>query len=164
MLYNKQDLLKKGILAVGFIFFLYTVYLDRFESSLIIAFSALISWMAISLIWDEDRNYKQIGNTLIGAGLIISFSIFLNFGLEQTAIPVGGFIFNSDGIYKAVSLLFLFIVSGFLFRYLNELVPENPKEPIEVIQEEQPISFESEDWEFVSEHEMLSDEYEIIKD
>ena len=164
MLYNKQDLLKKGILAFGFIFFLYAVYLDRFESSLIIAFSALISWMAISLIWDEDRNYKQIGNTLIGAGLIISFSIFLNFGLEQTAIPVGGFIFNSDGIYKAVSLLFLFIVSGFLFRYLNELVPENPKEPIEVIQEEQPTPFESDDWEFVSEDEILSGEYEIIKD
>ena len=64
--------------------------------------------MAISLKWDNNRDYKQIGNTLIGAGLIISFSIFFNFGLEQTAIPIGGFIFNSDGIFKAVSLLFLF--------------------------------------------------------
>tara|TARA_B100001029_G_C15062885_1_gene460187 strand:+ start:4068 stop:4562 length:495 start_codon:yes stop_codon:yes gene_type:complete len=164
MLKNRQKLLKGSILTFGCLFFLYMVYLDRFESSLIFAFSALISWMTISLIWDENRNYKQIGNTLIGAGLIISFSIFFNFGLEQTAIPVGGFIFNHNGIYKALSLLFLFIVSGFLFRYLHELVPEHPKEQKEEIVEERPLPFESKDWECISEEEILSEEYEIIKD
>ncbi|MAJ45121.1 MAG: hypothetical protein CMF96_10320 [Candidatus Marinimicrobia bacterium] len=164
MLKNKQNLAKNIVLTFGFIFFIYTLYLDRFESSLIIAFSILICWMAISLIWDNNRDYKQIGNTLIGAGLIISFLIFLNFGLEQTAIPIGGFIFNSDGIFKAVSLLFLFIISGFLFRYLNELVPDNPKLSEEKIQQEKSKPFESDDWEFLSEDEVLSGDYEVIKD
>lgn len=164
MFKNKLDLIKKGILGVGLIFFLYAVYLDRFETSLIIAFTAILSWMGIGLIWISDRNYKLIGNTLIGAGLIISLAIFFNFGIEPTPVPIGGFVFNTDGIYKALSLLFLFIVSGFLFRYLDELVPENPKINIEPEVIDTKPQFESDDWETISEDDLITGDYEIIKD
>lgn len=163
MLNKKINLMKKGILGFGLIFFLYAVYLDRFETSIIIAFTALLSWMAISLLWISDRDYKQIGNTLIGAGLIISISIFINFGIEPTPFPIGGFVFNNDGIYKAISLLFLFIVSGFLFRYLDELVPDDITPTPEIVEQEEKPKFESDDWEVISEEELLIGDYEPLK-
>jgi len=164
MLNKRLNLMKKGILGFGLIFFLYAVYLDRFETSIIIAFTALLSWMGIGLLWVSDRNYKLIGNTLIGAGLIISISIFFNFGVEPTPFPIGGFIFNNEGIYKAISILFLFIISGFLFRYLDELVPENVIPTLDIDEQEHKSEFESEDWEVISEDELLTGDYETLKD
>lgn len=164
MLNNKLNLIKNSILGIGLILFLYSVYLDRFEISLIIAFSAILIWMGIGLLWLQERNYKQIGNTLIGAGLIISLAIFFNFGVEPTPIPIGGFVFNSDGIYKAISLLFLFIISGFLFRYLDELVPEDAHISPKDFEEEPKPEFVSDDWELISEDDILTGDYEVIKD
>ena len=164
MLKNKIKWIKNGILGFGLILFLYAVYQDRFETSLIFAFISILSWMCIGLIWITDRNYKQIGNTLIGAGLIISISIFFNFGIDPTPFPAGGFVFNNDGIGKSLSLLFLFIVSGFLFRYLGEIVPEQISPISNHDPKEKRNEFESDDWEILSEEELLTEDYEIIKD
>ena len=37
------------------------------------------------LVSESNKNYKAIGNTLIGAGLIISIAIFFNFGVEHNS-------------------------------------------------------------------------------
>jgi hypothetical protein len=155
--------IKYAILSVGLILFLYAIYRDRFESSLIFAFSSILAWLCVGLFWDDDKDYKLIGNTLISAGLIISISIFLNFGIKPTVIPIGGFIFNNDGIWKALSLLFLFLVSGLLFRYLEEIVPA-PKNPFIDYEPNIKPKFQSDDWDVITEDELLAQDYEKIID
>ena len=161
---KKLKYIKNGILGIGLIFFLYAVYLDRFETSLIFAFTSILAWMCVGLIWQSNKNYKAIGNTLIGAGLIISIAIFFNFGVEPTPFPVGGFVFNDDGIWKALTVLFLFIVSGILFRYIGEIIPEEIIPFIDYEPDNIKLNFHSEDWDIISEDELLTDDYEIIKD
>ena len=93
------------------------------------------------------------------------FAIFINFGIEQTAFPIGGFLLKSDGIFKAFFVLFLLLIVGFLFRYLNELEPRaRDKDISKAISQKQEPLFESDDWELVSEDEIMIDDYEIIKD
>ena len=156
--------LKNGILGVGLVLFLYAVYQDRFETSLIFAFTSILAWMCVGLIWKSIKNYKVIGNTLIGSGLIISIAIFFNFGIEPTPFPVGGFIFNNDGIWKALSLLFLFMISGLLFRYIEEIIPEEIIPFIDYEPDYIKNDFQSEDWTMISEDELLREDFEIIKD
>jgi len=155
--------IKNGILSIGLILFLYAIYQDRFESSLIFAFTSILAWLCVGLFWEIEKNYKLIGNTLIGAGLIISISIFFNFGVEPTAIPLGGFVFNNDGIWKALSILFLFLVSGLLFRYIQEIVPAPINPFIDYEPKNTGPKFQSDDWDIISEEELLMEDYEKIK-
>ena len=154
---------KNLILFTGLILFLYAIYLDRFETSLIFGFTSILMWMIVVLIWESEKNYKTIGNTLIVAGFIMSLSIFFNFGIEPTSFPVGGFIFNNDGIWKALTLFFLFIVSGVLFRYLAEIIPEEIIPFLDYEPDDKNINFESDDWDIISEEDVIKEDYEVIK-
>ena len=161
MTQKQTNILKWGILILGLILFLYAVIIDRFEISMIFAFSAILSWLSISYAYDEFRNYKQIGNLLIISGVIIGTSLFLNFGVEQIAIPKGGFVFNSDGIWKSLSIVFLSFIAGMLFHYLKDILPEQiePKAAPEPID---PLI--GSDWEFASAEDFNSDDYELVED
>lgn len=159
---QKQTILIKwGILFTGLVLFLYTVIHDRYESSMVIAFSTLLSWLSMSYMLDEFRDYKQIGNTLIASGVIIGLALFFNFGIERTAIPRDGFVFNSDGVWQALSIVFLFLVAGMLFHYLKDILPEQG-EPAAEPEPEDPLM--GSDWENVSPEEMDSGEYELAED
>lgn len=161
MTQKQTTTIKWGILILGLILFLYAVILDRFEVSMIFAFSAILSWLSISYAYDEFRNYKQIGNVLIISGVIIGASLFLNFGVEQTAIPKGGFVFNSDGIWKSLSIVFLFFIAGMLFHYLKDILPEQI-EPTTEPEPNDPLL--GSDWEFASADDFNSDDYEPVED
>ena len=160
-----NEIIKKIVLLIGLIFFLNSIYLDRFDVSVVIIFSTIISWLTIGYFWDITRNFKEVSNIIFFIGIITSFAIFINFGIEQTAFPIGGFLLQSDGIFKAFLVLFLLLIVGFLFRYLHELEPRARDEDISeaISQKEDPL-FESDDWELVSEDEIMIDDYEIIKD
>ena len=67
---------KNLILFTGLILFLYAIYLDRFETSLIFGFISILMWMIVVLIWESEKNYKTIGNTLIVAGFTLTFFFF----------------------------------------------------------------------------------------
>ena len=160
-----NEIIKKIVLLIGLIFFLNSIYLDRFDVSVVIIFSTIISWLTLGYFWDITRNFKEVSNIIFFIGIITSFAIFINFGIEQTAFPIGGFLLQSDGIFKAFLVLFLLLIVGFLFRYLHELEPRARDEDISdaISQKEDPL-FESDDWELVSEDEIMIDDYEIIND
>ncbi len=163
-----NEIIKKIVLLIGLIFFLNSIYLDRFDVSIVIIFSTIISWLTLGYFWDATRNFKEVSNIIFFIGIITSFAIFINFGIEQTAFPIGGFLLKSDGIFKAFLVLFLLLIVGFLFRYLHELEPRARDKDIKNIseaisQKEEPL-FESDDWELVSEDEIMIDDYEVIKD
>ena len=160
-----NEIIKKIVLLIGLIFFLNSIYLDRFDVSVVIIFSTIILWLTLGYFWDVTRNFKEVSNIIFFIGIITFFAIFINFGIEQTAFPIGGFLFKSDGIFKAFFVLFLLLIVGFLFRYLNELEPRaRDKDISKAISQKQEPLFESDDWELVSEDEIMIDDYEIIKD
>ena len=160
-----NEIIKKIVLLIGLIFFLNSIYLDRFDVSVVIIFSTIILWLTLGYFWDVTRNFKEVSNIIFFIGIITFFAIFINFGIEQTAFPIGGFLLKSDGIFKAFFVLFLLLIVGFLFRYLNELEPRaRDKDMSNAISQEQEPLFESDDWELVSEDEIMIDDYEIIKD
>ena len=161
MTYKQINIIKWAILAIGLILFLSSVFTDQYEKSMIFAFSTILFWIALSYAFDKWKNYAQIGNVLIGSGFIISITLFFNFGVEQTAIPKGGFIFNSDGISKSLSMLFLFLISGMLFHYLKDILPEQIEPPVDPVSEDPLIGS---DWEFADPDEISSGEYELTKD
>ena len=161
MTQKQTTFLKWGILFMGLVLFLFTVIHDRFETSMVIVFSTLLSWLAMSYLLDEFKDFKQIGNTLIASGAIIGLVLFFNFGIEKTAIPRGGFVFNPDGVWKALSMVFLFFVAGILFHYLKDILPEQD-EPIAEPEPDDPLL--GSDWECVSPEEMDSGKYELAED
>ena len=65
---------------------------------------------------------------------------------------------------KALTVLFLFIVSGLLFRYIGEIIPEEIIPFIDYEPDNIKFNFQSEDWDIISEDELLREDYEIIKD
>jgi len=160
-----NEIIKKIVLLIGLIFFLNSIYLDRFDVSVVIILSTIILWLTLGYFWDVTRNFKEVSNIIFFIGIITFFAIFINFGIEQTAFPIGGFLLKSDGIFKAFFVLFLLLIVGFLFRYLNELEPRARDKNISnaISQKQEPL-FESDDWELVSEDEIMIDDYEIIKD
>ena len=80
MTYKQINIIKWGILAIGLILFLSSVFTDQYEKSIIFAFSTILFWIALSYAFDKWKNYAQIGNVLIGSGFIISITLFFNFG------------------------------------------------------------------------------------
>ena len=56
------------------------------------------------------------------------------------------------------------LFSGLLFRYIGEIIPEEIIPFIDYEPDNIKFNFQSEDWDIISEDELLIEDYEIIKD
>jgi hypothetical protein len=95
-------------------------------------------------------------------GVLLAISIFFIYGVEEVPHPVGAIVFHAGGIAGALGMG---LFSLFPFLIIHQLNSDNTT-PISapVAKEDDPPpepELESDDWEFATEEELQSGEFEI---
>ncbi len=163
---NVQKIIGWTILIAGFIVFLFVVSAKEFTFSIIVAAFTLISWIGYSLVVENRKNYKLIGNVIIGAGIIMGIAIFFVYGVEEVAFPRGSFQFKASGIAKSLGVILFSLVPALLFYVVEDTLPNLVNKRKLTLndasqQEEKAKEYNDDEWEEVTEEELSSDEYEL---
>ena len=150
------------ILVLGLVFFFLSLANNNLNLALVSITSTLILWVIYGLLFDEF-DVRVFAWVISSSGFLLALSVFFLYGVEEVPHPIGAIVFHTSGIAGALGISLFSLFPILILRQLNadQTAPkieinldtkEDPPEPV----------LESDDWEFVSEEELGSDEYEPI--
>jgi len=171
-----QKIVSGLILTLGMILFIFIIMAKEFMFSIIVASFTLISWILYQVLINKKINYKLIGNVIFLSGLIIGVSVFFVFGVEQVAYPAGSIKFKASGIAKSLGVILFSMVPALMFYVVEDTLPKLSMTQTKSIErastniveysnpekEKKAQSYNQDDWEEVSEDDLIDEEYEEI--
>ena len=172
-----QKIVSGLILTLGMILFIFIIMAKEFMFSIIVASFTLISWILYQVLINKKINYKLIGNVIFLSGLIIGVSVFFVFGVEQVAYPAGSIKFKASGIAKSLGVILFSMVPALMFYIVEDSLPKLTIKRSEALEEPSVVAsveysnamkqtkeadYNQDDWEEVSEDDLMDEEYEEI--
>ena len=159
-----QDLKKIGsglILVIGIILFFSSLLNNNLNLALVSLTSTLIFWVVYGLILDtfDVRIFAWVIST---AGFLLAISIFFLYGVEEVSHPIGAIVFHAGGIAGALGIGLFSLFPLLIMHQLNsdKTAPKSAPTAKENYTHPKP-NLESDDWEFATEEESQSGEFEV---
>jgi hypothetical protein len=159
-----QDLKKIGsglILVIGIILFFSSLLNNNLNLALVSLTSTLIFWVVYGLILDtfDVRIFAWVIST---AGFLLAISIFFLYGVEEVPHPIGAIVFHAGGIAGALGIGLFSLFPLLIMHQLNSDKTAPKSAPTAKENDTPPIpDLESDDWEFATEEESQSGEFEV---
>lgn len=150
------------ILAIGLIFFFWTLSNNNINLAMVVFTGTLILWLMYAILL-EYFDVTAFARLLSAAGILLALAVFFLYGVEELPYPIGAFVFHTSGIAGALGIGFFSILPMvFLYQLGNSAKQEKTMADKETIPEEEPLLpvIESDDWEFATEEELQSEEWE----
>ena len=123
--------------------------------------STLIFWVLYGLIM-EDFDVRIFAWVISATGFLLAIYIFFIYGVEEVPHPVGAIVFHAGGIAGALGMGLFSLFPFLIIHQLNSDKTTPKSTPI--VKEDDPPpepELESEDWEFATEEELQSGEFEV---
>ena len=157
---NLKKIASGLILVIGLILFFSSLLNNNLNLALVYLTSTLIFWVLYGLLLD-DFDVRIFAWVISATGFLLAISIFFIYGVEEVPHPVGAIVFHAGGIAGALGmglfslfpLLIMHQLSSDKTISITPVINENdtPPEP----------ELESDDWEFATEEELESGEFDI---
>ena len=157
---NLKKIASGLILIVGLILFFSSLLNNHLNLSLVYLTSTLIIWVLYGLILD-DFDMRIFAGVISATGFLLAISIFFIKGVTEVPYPVGALVFNAVGIAGALGIGLFSLFPLLIMHQLSSdktisITPvingnDTPPEP----------ELESDDWEFATEEESQSGEFEV---
>ena len=159
MIQNFKKITSGLILVIGLILFFFSLLNNNFNLALAYLTSTLLFWVLYGLLLD-DFDMRIFAWVISAAGFLLAISIFFNYGVEEVPHPVGAIVFHAGGIAGALGIGLFSLFPLLIMHQLSldktvsttPIINENntPPEP----------ELKSDDWEFATEEELQSGEWE----
>ena len=156
---NLKKIARGLILVIGLLLFFSSLLNNHLNLSLIYLTSTLIIWVLYGLILD-DFDVRIFAWVISATGFLLAISVFFLYGVEEVPHPVGAIVFHAGGIAGALGmglfslfpLLIMYQLSSDKTISATPVINGNdtPPEP----------ELKSDDWEFATEEELESGEWE----
>ena len=149
------------ILVIGLILFFSSLLNNNLPLALVYLMSTLIIWVLYELILD-DFDVRIFAGVISATGFLLAISIFFIYGVEEVPHPVGAIVFHAGGIAGALGMGLFSLFPFLIIHQLNSdkstpivapAVNKNDTAP-------EP-ELDSDEWEFATEDELESGEFEI---
>ena len=149
------------ILFVGLIFFFLSLANNNFNLALVALTSTLIFWVIYGLLLDAF-DVKIFTFVISSAGFLLALSVFFLYGVEEVPYPVGAIVFHTGGIAGSLGIGFFSLFPLLILHQTNTVNPAQ-KTAGNVKPNDTPAKpeLESDDWEFATEEELQSGEFEV---
>jgi hypothetical protein len=152
------------ILLIGFGFYTNAVIDHDLNMGLIFLVCTLGLWSIYKVNIDSfDMSHFLL--IISFSGLVLAVTLFLLFGVEETAFPKGALIFHSDGIAKSLGTAFISIIPLLFLHQTGDVsftLPKPSNQPTAPIEPNIETSvYDEEEWEQISQEEANSGEFEI---
>ena len=148
------------ILVIGLILFFSSLLNNNLPLALVYLTSTLIIWVLYGLILD-DFDVRIFAGVISATGFLLAISIFFIKGVTEVPYPVGALVFNAVGIAGALGIGLFSLFPLLIMHQLSSdktisITPvingnDTPPEP----------ELDSDDWEFATEDELQSGEFDI---
>ena len=149
------------ILFVGLILFFLSLANNNLNLALVALTSTLIFWVIYGLLLDAF-DVRVFAFVISSAGFLLALSVFFLYGVEEVPHPVGAIIFHAGGIAGSLGIGLFSLFPLLILHQTNTVNPvqktagnaepnDTPPEP----------ELESDDWEFATEEELQSGEFEV---
>ena len=149
------------ILFVGLILFLLSLANNNFNLALVALTSTLIFWVIYGLLLDAF-DVKIFAFVISSAGFLLALSVFFLYGVNEVPYPVGAYVFNTGGIAGSLGIGLFSLFPLLILHQTNTVNPVQKTagnaEPNDTPPESE---LESDDWEFATEDELQSGEFEV---
>jgi len=149
------------ILFIGLILFFFSLTHNNLNLALISLTSALIFWVIYGLLFDAF-DVKIFAWVISLAGFLLALSVFFLYGIEEMPHPIGAIVFHAGGIAGALGIS---LFSLFPLLIMHQFNSENTSSKSDVLMDADsalPVpKLESDDWEFATEEEWQSGEFEV---
>ena len=147
------------ILFIGLILFFSSLVNNNLNLALVSLTSTLIFWVVYGLLLDtfDVRIFSWVIST---AGFLLAISIFFLYGVEEVPHPIGAIVFHMGGIAGALGIG---LFSLFPLLIMHQLSFDKTVSTTSVINENNTPpepELKSDDWEFATEEELESGEFE----
>ena len=110
----------------------------------------------------DDFDVRIFAWVISAAGFLLAISIFFNYGVEEVPHPVGAIVFHAGGIAGALGMGLFSLFPFLIIHQLNSDKSIPISAPVEKEFDTPPEpELESDDWEFATEEELESGEFEI---
>ena len=149
------------ILVIGLILFFSSLVNNNLNLALVSLTSTLIFWVVYGLLLDtfDVRIFSWVIST---AGFLLAISIFFLYGVEEVPHPIGAIVFHMGGIAGALGIG---LFSLFPLLIMHQLSSKKTTSPAthQLNENDTPPEpeLESDDWEFATEEELGSGEFEV---
>ena len=158
---NLKKIASGLILVIGLILFFFSLLNNRLNLSLVYLTSTLIIWVLYGLIWD-DFDVHIFAWVISATGFLLAISIFFIYGVEEVPHPVGAIVFHAGGIAGALgmglfSLFPLLIIHQLGSKKTTSLATHKLNKNDATPDPE----LDSDEWEFATEDELQSGEFEV---
>ena len=157
---NLKKIASGLILVIGLILFFSSLVNNNLNLALVSLTSTLIFWVVYGLLLDtfDVRIFSWVIST---AGFLLAISIFFLYGVEEVPHPIGAIVFHMGGIAGALGIG---LFSLFPLLIMHQLSADKTISTTPVINgNDTPPEPElkSDNWEFATEKELESGEFEI---
>jgi len=147
-------------LVIGLVLFFSSRLNNNLNLALVSLTSTLIFWVVYGLLLDtfDVRIFSWVIST---AGFLLAISIFFLYGVEEVPHPIGAIVFHMGGIAGALGIG---LFSLFPLLIMHQLSSDKTLSTTPVINKNDTPpkpELESDDWEFATEEELESGEFEI---
>ena len=158
---NLKKIASGLILVIGLILFFSSLINNNLNLALVSLTSTLIFWVVYGLLLDtfDVRIFSWVIST---AGFLLAISIFFLYGVEEVPHPIGAIVFHMGGIAGALGIGLFSLFPFLIIHQLNsdKSIPISAPVAKEIDTPPEP-ELESDDWEFATEEELESGEFEI---
>jgi len=157
---NLKKIASGLILVIGLFLFFSSLLNNNLNLALVYLTSTLIFWVLYGLLLD-DFDVRIFAWVISATGFLLAISIFFIYGVEEVPHPVGAIVFHAGGIAGALGMG---LFSLFPFLIMHQLSSDKAISATPVINgNDTPPEPElkSDDWEFATEEELESGEFEI---
>jgi len=149
------------ILIIGLILFFSSLVNNNLNLALVSLTSTLIFWVVYGLLLGtfDVRIFSWVIST---AGFLLAISIFFLYGVEEVPHPIGAIVFHMGGIAGALGMGLFSLFPFLIIHQLNsdKIIPISTPVEKKIDTSPEP-ELESDDWEFATEDELESGEFEI---
>jgi len=156
---NLKKIASGLILVIGFILFISSLLNNNLNLALVYLTSTLFFWVLCGLLLD-DFDVRIFARVISATGFLLAISIFFIYGVEEVPHPVGAIVFHAGGIAGALGIGLFSLFPLLIMHQLSSdktisITPvingsDTPPEP----------ELKSDDWEFATEEELGSGEWE----
>jgi len=161
MIQNFKKITSGLILVIGLILFFSSLLNNNFNLALAYLTSTLFFWVLYGLLLD-DFDMRIFAWVISAAGFLLAISIFFFYGFEEVPHPVGAIVFHAGGIAGALGMGLFSLFPFLIIHQLNsdKITPISTPVAKEIDTPPEP-ELGSDDWEFATEEELESGEFEI---
>ena len=148
------------ILIIGLILFFSSLIDNNLNLALVSLTSALILWVIYGLLLNvfDVRIFSWVISL---SGFLLALSVFFVFGIEEMPLPIGAIVFHTGGIAGSLGIgLFSLFPLLIMYQMTSETLPKPEFVPNKDEIPSKP-KLESDDWEFATEDELQSGEFEV---